>query len=484
MSLTVKQEIELIQLLEIEAAAKARESFLAFVLFCNPNYQVNWHHVYIANELERFYYSGEINRMMIFVPPQHGKSELASRYFPAWVLGKNKHLKVCEASYTIDLSRGFSRDVQRIIRSDEYQKVFPETRLKQKADTDKWIPITPKHKESDQLIETRGFYKAVGVAGGLTGNPVDIGVIDDPVKDAIEAASETYQKRVWDWYVDVFSTRLHNDSKQLLIMTRWNEADLAGKLLEKEPDKWKVVKIPAIREDLEDAHDPRSIGDALWPDRHSLQKILDLKALNERTFTALYQQRPAPADGNVIPIKKIKYYRESEKPTTMKIYISWDMTFKDSKGSDFVAGHVYGVVGANRYLLDRVHGRWDFVRTLNEFVKLYQRYSNCECILVEEKANGAAIISSLRKQIPRIIPIVPKESKLARAQASSLSIDSGNWFFPDPIQVPWVNEVIEEMRSFPNAAHDDDVDAWSQFENYVYLNIKTVTASKVKGIRI
>lgn len=471
------KEMELIRLLEIEAIEKARDSFLAFVLFCNPDYQVNWHHKLIAKELEDFYYSAEINRMMIFIPPQHGKSELASRYFPAWVVGKNNEIKICEASYTIDLSRGFSRDVQRIIRSDEFAKVFPETTIKQKADTDKWIPIKV---NGDDVKESRGFYKAVGVCGGLTGNSVDLGIIDDPVKDAIEANSEVYQGRAWNWYTDVFSTRLHNDSKQLLIMTRWNEADLAGKLLDSEPEKWRVLRIPAIREDLDFSGDPRQLGEPLWAERHSLEKIMQLKSLNERTFTALYQQRPSPAEGNVIPVKNIRFYRNI--PENSKKYISWDLTFKDSKKSDFVSGQVWCVSGVDRYLVDRVHGRYDFVKTLSVFVDLCNKHSDAIAILVEDKANGPAVISTLKDKVGRLIAINPKDSKYARAQVSAKSIEAGNVLFPDLNLNPWAREVYEEMRTFPNSPHDDDVDAWSQFENYVFVNNKRYSTGKIKGL--
>lgn len=470
-------EIELIELLDLEAIERARTSFISFVLYCNPDYEVNWHHRLIAKELEDFYYSEIVNRIMIFVPPQHGKSELASRYFPAWVLGKNSNLKLCEASYTIDLSRGFSRDVQRILRSDEYAKVFPDTLIKEKADTDKWIPLKYKN---DKLEETKGFYKAVGVCGGLTGNSVDMGFIDDPVKDAIEANSETYQKRVWEWYTDVFSTRLHNGSKQLLIMTRWNENDLAGKLLAEESDKWKIIRIPAIREDLEDEKDPRDIGEVLWPSRHSKEKIEGLKALNQRTFTSLYQQRPSPEDGEVIMVKNIRYYRDL--PKDIVKYISWDLTFKDSKKSDFVSGHVWGVSGANRYFIDRIHGRYDFVKTLSHFTKLYEKHPDAIAILVEDKANGPAVISMLHDEVPRLIPINPKDSKYARAQTSAKSIEAGNVYFPDLQLNPWAKEVYEEMRAFPNSPNDDDVDAWSQFENYVFLNPIKYKTRNLKGL--
>jgi predicted phage terminase large subunit-like protein len=353
--------------------------------------------------------------------------------------------------------------------------------VRQKADSDKWMPLKRKL-GSNEFEEGRGFYKAVGISGGLTGNALDFAIIDDPVKDAIEASSSTYQQRVWDWYVDVLSTRLHNESKQLLIMTRWNEADLAGKLLDKESEKWKIIKIPAVREDFDYKADPREIGEALWPKRHSLQKILDLKALNERTFTSLYQQRPAPEDGNIIPVKNIRHYHAL--PDDIKKYISWDMTFKDQKKSDFVAGHVWGVSGSNRYLIDRVKGRFDFVKTMDAFLALHNKHLDAVCTLVEDKANGPAIISMLRDIVPRIIPINPKDSKFARAQTASKSIESGNVYFPILSKEPWAKEVIEEMRVFPNGAHDDDVDTWSQFENYVFINQKKITHSRVKGIRI
>lgn len=184
---------------------------------------------------------------MIFVPPQHGKSEILSRNFPAWAFGYDPDLKIVGCSYSSDLAKQFSRSIQRIMDSPEYLHIFPETRL----NSSNLRTVTRgylRNVDMFEIVNHKGFYKAQGVCGSLTGTAVDIAIIDDPVKDAIEAYSPTYRERVWEWYTSVLLTRLHNNSRQLFIMTRWHEDDLAGRILSREADKWEVCQfLPYVR---------------------------------------------------------------------------------------------------------------------------------------------------------------------------------------------------------------------------------------------
>ncbi|MBR6250732.1 MAG: terminase family protein, partial [Bacteroidales bacterium] len=231
--------------------------------------------------------------------PTHN-SQIVSRSFPAWYLGKNPKAKIVGCSYSAELAQQFSRAIQRTIDSEEYSAAFPKTYLNSpNVSTD----ARKGYLRNIDIFETvgyGGFYKAVGVGGSLTGTPVDLGIIDDPVKDAMEANSQTYRDRVWAWYTDVFLTRLHNESKQIFIMTRWHEDDLAGRLLKQEPDKWTVVKFPALKEDDTNPEDPRQIGEALWEARHSRERLLEVEARSPRTFASLYQQRPVIIGGNIV----------------------------------------------------------------------------------------------------------------------------------------------------------------------------------------
>ena len=226
------------------------------------------------------------------MPPQHGKSELTSRRTPAFILGKNPDKIIVGSSYSADLAISFNRAVQRIIDTPEYAEIFPETKINSQNVVTNAKGSYLRNAHIFEVIGRKGSYKSVGVGSALTGNPADIGIIDDPVKDAVEAKSAIVQQRNWEWYNDVFLTRLHNRSQKLLTMTRWDENDLAGKILKAEPNDWTVLTLPAIKETNDNPEDPREIGEALWEEQHSKEKILKVRNQSKRTFMSLYQQKP------------------------------------------------------------------------------------------------------------------------------------------------------------------------------------------------
>lgn len=227
---------------------------------------------------------------MVFMPPQHGKSELATRQLPAYILGIRPATKICVCSYSATLAESFNRDIQRIIDDIPYHDVFPKTILNESNVTTDAHGAYLRNSEIFETVGFRGFVKTVGVGGSLTGTPIDVGIIDDPLKDREEAMSIRIREKVWSWYTDVFKTRLHNGSQQLVIMTRWDQDDLAGRILKTESD-WIVVSLQAIKE-RETPGDPRQIGEALWPDRHSLDRLLNIRETSPFTFNSLYQQEP------------------------------------------------------------------------------------------------------------------------------------------------------------------------------------------------
>jgi hypothetical protein len=272
---------------------KARDNFKTFVRYTDRDYKMMWFHAVICDQLERFE-SGEIKKMMILVPPQHGKSQLATRLFPPYLLGKNADRKIAIASYNDTMSSGFNRSVQRFMDTPEYLKLFPGTKLNKSKHHSSNRENLARTEHLFELIDKKGSLRSVGRGGALTGNPVDVGIIDDLFKDRAEAKSTTISQACWDWYVDVFKTRLHNDSQQLIMNTRWDEEDLSGRLLKDEGHEWTVIKFPAIRTDEYSAFDKRSEGETLWPEKHSLQRIMDIKRQSEITFNSLYQQEPEP----------------------------------------------------------------------------------------------------------------------------------------------------------------------------------------------
>ena len=279
-------------------AAIARRSFEDFVLYTMPTYEVNWHHRLLMEHLQLFA-EGKIKKLLVFMPPQHGKSELTSRRLPAYILGINPDTKIVGCSYSGTLASSFNRDVKRIISDSSYSEIFPNTSLnKKKTEQGGYL----NNADIFEVVGHRGFYKSVGVGGSLTGTPADIGIIDDPVKDAVEAESATYRARAWDWFTQVFLTRLHNDSQIIVTQTRWNVDDLSGRILKIMNDNkdWVVLSLPAIKEGVTIEEDKRGIGEALWPEKHSLERLMEIKHASPRGFHALYQQDPKPFEGGLI----------------------------------------------------------------------------------------------------------------------------------------------------------------------------------------
>lgn len=468
----------------------ARRDLLSFVCYTMPGYDVNWHHRHTCAMLDRWI-DGGVKRLMLFVPPRHGKSELGSRRLPAYILGKNPNASVIVTSYSADLASRMNRDVQRIIDSDKYAELFPQTQLYGKnirtVAKGSWL----RNSEIFEVVGHMGVYRSAGVGGGITGMGGQYIIIDDPIKNQEEADSETYRQRLWEWYTSTLYTRLEKDGRVLLILTRWHEDDLAGRLLalaESDPhaDQWTVVKFPAVKETTENADDPREIGEALWPEKYNLSTLNTIRAsVGSRVWASLYQQEPAPTEGGIFKrhwwrfwIPKGAYYppvqskmpdgtlyehAQIELPATFEEQIqSWDMTFKDSKSSDFVAGGVWGLVGANKFLLDLKRERLDIIGSLNAIRQMSAKWPDTYAKIIEDKANGPAVIGLLQNEITGLIAYDPKTGKEGRANAVAPQVESGNVYLPHPAVAPWVSDFIDECAAFPNGAHDDRVDQMTQ----------------------
>lgn len=287
----------------------AKRHFRDFVKYTKDDYHFNWHHTALCEKLEQFG-RGEIKKLMVLMPPQHGKSQLTTRHFPSYLLGIKPKTKICVCSYSATLAQSFNRDIQRIIDDIPYHEIFPETILNQSNVTTDAHGAYLRNSDIFETVNFRGFVKTVGVGGSLTGTPIDVGIIDDPFKDREEAMSIRIRDKVWSWYTDVFRTRLHNNSQELIIMTRWDSDDLAGRVLKQEND-WEVITFQAIKE-REIPGDPRQIGEALWPEQHSLERILAIKQSNPFTFTSLYQQEPKPSKEALVFPEWNEYDQEPE----------------------------------------------------------------------------------------------------------------------------------------------------------------------------
>lgn len=454
------------RLLELERELQRREArsrFAVYLDYTMPGYERQWFHTLIADACQKLI-QGTLgtDRLMIFVPPQHGKSEIVSRKLPSWALGYNPNLKIVGSSYSADLAEQFSRAIQRTIDSQEYSEVFPDTCLNSQRSTHDTKRGWVRKVDMFETVGYGGFYKAVGVGGSLTGTPADIGIIDDPVKDALEAGSQTYRDRIWDWYTDVFLTRLHNKSKQILIMTRWHEDDLAGRLLSTEPEKWTVIKIPAIKEDNEMEDDPRQIGEALWEERHSLARLEEIRKRSPRTFAALYQQRPVVMGGNIV---MREWFRHVSADEFRRIHLMEPVHFfVDSAYTDNTDNDPTGIIGTCKVgnemyvtCASKVYMRFpDLLRFLPRYVR-DNGYTVASSLRIEPKANGISIVDQMKETTGLNVVRTPSplDSKEARLNAASPSVESGRVVLVDG---PWNEEFIDEICGFPNKKHDEYVD--------------------------
>lgn len=439
-------------------------SFKQFILSSEEGYDMQWFHACVAEHCQRLL-EGDIKNLMVFMPPQHGKSEIVSRKFPAWALGLNPDLKIVGCSYSADLANQFSRAIQRTIDSKTYQSLFPDTYLKGMYPNERTTGYI-RHDDYFDIVGHRGFYKSVGVSGSLTGTPVDIAIIDDPVKDALQAGSSTYRKRVWEWYNSVLATRLHNLSKQLLIMTRWHDDDLAGRLLKMEAEDWTVLSIPAICEQEGDnGLSQRKIGDPLWPAKHALAKLLKQKQRGPKEFNAMYQQHPTIEEGNIVKREWFQHCTMTEfraKRFNEPIHFYLDTAYgkiKPGKDNDPSGILAVCVIRNYLYLVDAMKmqmGMPELLRFLPEYMKVHGADHQSK-LNVEPKANGISVVQSLRETTRLNVKETPspRESKETRFTSVSPVVEAGRVLM---VEGTWNEEFLNEVCGFPDCAHDEYVD--------------------------
>jgi len=450
---------------------KARRKLIEFTKYTKKDYEVNWHHQRLADVLDRFV-KKEIRRLIIMIPPRHGKSEIGSRRLPAFILGQNPNARIIATSYSASLAGKMSRDVQRIINSREYHELFPNTVLA----NSEYTPFGKKYKQYSrtldyfEIVGHEGYYLSAGVGGGITGQGADYAIVDDPIKNRKEAESPAVRQAIFDWFTSTLYTRLEKDACILIIMTRWHEDDLVGRLLrlaEEDPyaDQWVVIKYPAIYDEKIpnlDPTDPREPGEPLWPQKYSSKQLATIKAtVGSYEWNSLYQQTPSPPSGAIFQREWFQYYQKVPDKLD-EVIQSWDFTFKDTNESDYVVGQVWGRKGADKYLLDQVRGKMSFMDSINAVISLSAKWPMAKAKIIEEKANGPAVISVLKKQISGLIPYNPRGSKVERAYAVTPQFESGNVYIPHPKLANWVHDYVEELVAFPNGLHDDQVDCTTQ----------------------
>ncbi len=445
-------------------ARLADKKLQAFTKYTYPQYQVNWHHRVKCDALTKLVF-GELDRLIILEPPRNGKSELVSRRLPAFALGVDPDDQIIATSYGDELASKNNREIQRIIDSEKYRKLFPSTTLSgsysESPQSGTWL----RNAKEFEIVGKRGYYKSSGIGGAITGRGGKLLIIDDPTKNREEADSATHREMLWDWYTSTFYTRKEGRARILITVTRWHEDDLVGRLLkraEEDPnaDQWTVISFPAIRGDEENEFDPRKKGEPLWPEKYSLQELLTMKSnMGSRDWSALMQQTPIVEGGNIVKREWWKYYKT--RPAKFdEIIQSWDMSFDKTKNSSYVVGTVWGRVGASKYLLDLVREQMGFTATVQSLKNISNKWPTAVRKLVEKKANGAAVIDSLKSKVPGLIAIEPKSSKESRAHAVSPEIEAGNVYLPE--SAPWLHDYLNEWSQFPNSTDNDQVDSTTQ----------------------
>lgn len=452
---------------ELIRRREARESLHSFITYLDDEYITSDFSLRTCEALDRFLVrmmNGERPILILGAPPQHGKSQIVSRYLPAYVFGKYPDLRIAGLSYAMDLASSMNRDVQRVIMSPEYQVVFPDTRLSDK----RVVTIegqAKRNSEEFEIVGRKGAYVGQGVGGPLTGKRVDLGIIDDPIKNAKEALSPTVKQGVWNWYVSTFLTRLSKNSGQIIMATRWATDDLSGKVLEAY-ERAESLVFPAISLD----------GEALVPELHPLDKLLETKAtLGDYFWSAMYQQSPKPMGGAIFKDIGVNYYFKHDLPDSFdQVICSWDMTFKDGEGTDYVVGQVWGKKGANSYLLAQIRKRMGFTETKQSVVNLANRFPEARIKLVEDKANGPAVIDALKNTVSGLTPVEPDGSKVARAHAMTGEWEAGNVWLPHPDIAPWITDFVSNVTTFPACPHDDEIDAMTQAIRFLYSRSSTL----------
>lgn len=439
-------------------AEQARRHMADFVSYIMPDYIHSRFSREVCAALDDFLEAvvAEKRPVDLFqAPPQHGKSQLVSRMFPPFALGRFPDLRIAACSYAADLARDMNRDVQRIMLSDEYATLFPESSLNPKRVVT-MEGLALRNSDRFDIVGRRGYYVCAGVGGPLTGKSVDIGIIDDPIKNEEEARSAAVKRGIEGWYNTVFLTRLSRKSGHIIMATSWATDDLIGVVARKN-NRVKHYKFPAIDDQ----------GHALVPDLHPLEKLLETKGnLSPTQWSALYQQSPVADGGNIFDESWLKPWTPGSLPERFdEVIQSWDMTFKDTDGSDFVVGELWGRAGISYYLLEQVRARMGFTASKAAVLAMCMRHPETTAVLIEDKANGPAVMDALREDVPGLVPVEPDGSKIARAYAVTALFSAGNVYLP--AHAPWLADYKEELVAFPAGAHDDQVDATTQALRYL-----------------
>ena len=425
-----------------------QNDFLSFVKHVWPDFVEGKHHKRIADKFNKLA-SGEIKRLIINMPPRHTKSEFGSYLLPAWMVGKNPKLKIIQSTNTTELSVRFGRKAKALIDSPEYQKVF-KTKLREDSQAaGKW--------ETAQ----GGEYYAAGVGSAITGRGADLLIIDDPHSEQ-DAMNAQALERTYEWYTSGPRQRLQPGGSIIVIMTRWNEKDLTGRLLnaqkEVKADQWEIVEFPAIMPS----------GQPVWPEYWKIEDLESVKAsIPLSKWNAQYMQNPTSEEGALIKREWWRPWEDEELPPLEHVIQSYDTAFMKKQTADYSAITTWGVFRPseddppNLILVDAVKARYEFPELRRVALEQYG-YWNPETVIIESKASGLPLTYELRKMGIPVINFTPSKGndKHTRVNAVSPMFESGLIWAPKEME--FAQEVIEECAAFPYGDHDDLVDSMTQ----------------------
>lgn len=433
---------------------EAQDSFMAYVKMMWPGFVGGRHHSVMAKKFEAIA-RGESKRLIINMAPRHTKSEFASYLLPSWFLGKYPSKKVIQCSNTAELAVGFGRKVRNLVGSEQYKTVFPEVNLRQDSKAaGRWS------------TNKNGEYFAIGVGGTVTGKGADLLIIDDPHSEqeaAMAAGNPDVYAKVYEWYTSGPRQRLQPGGSIVIVMTRWGDGDLTGRVLRdaiqrEKGEQWELIELPAIMPN----------GNPLWPEFWSLDELSALRdELPISKWNAQYQQRPTGEEGALVKREWWRRWKEDRPPPCSFIIQSWDTAFTKNERSDYSACTTWGVFNLNEdpndvnvILLDAVQRRMEFPE-LKEAAYSYYREWSPDAFIIEAKAAGSPLIFELRRMGIPVSEFTPTRGndKFVRLNSVTDLFRSGKVWCPE---TRWADEVVEQMASFPNSEHDDLVDSSTQ----------------------
>lgn len=467
--MTRSERVRYMQALKERLVRESRTDLLRFTLSTMPTFDPADFHKRYYGVLTKFAHK-EIKKLMVFMPPQHGKSEGSTRRLPSFILGQNPDLRLAIVSYSATKAKKFNREIQRIIDTPEYHEIFTETTLGQSSISEDVGRGYVRTTEECEIVGHLGGFKTVGVGGALTGEPVDVLIMDDIYKDAKTAWSSTVRESVSDWYDTVAETRLHNNSQQLIVFTRWHEDDLAGTLLRQQgeyhptenPNGWVVVIYQAIKQGSPTEYDPRQEGEALWEERHNIEKLEAIRKRNPHVFDSLYQQDPKPSEGLMYDVGFAEYQtRPATSYCIRKAYVDTADT-----GADYLCAIVYDETEIGNYLVDVLYTQKPMEYTETALARMLSKHQVQECI-VESNNGGRGFQRAVEKQCrlmgnakTKFKWFHQKDNKEVRININSAAVQNLTFMPQGWISLfPEFASAITSYMKIGKNAHDDAPDA-------------------------